>query len=518
MAEVKNGVKYEITAEDKATPVAQSAAKNVTKSTKEVGEAFQGEFNPMSAVMAGVSGSAEGLAQQMLGLASRIKGVHMTMMKFSVYAALIMACVKAVQVLVGAWRDSRVAADNMKLDRLEGSLEHLKKQQAEWNEQLDIARQKTQAIRDNIVAEIDATERLTNARRDYNKALELSLAKTDEEKAAIERKYARDAAAGKAEAEKNRIAADREKLKQDIASWNEQIRDYKDTNKYLEKNMRSASGTMANAQERMRDHTWYWHFGLEDDQQVHTRASDNYIASANEWKSNIRAMEELEQKINAAENALIRLADKEKAVDLEAKTAEINIDSAEADAAKAAAEAKKKAAAEAKAKEEEQKKADKRLADQKRTEMEKAAEAEAKAIKAAQLKANREVMAERKKNLSELTALESKAAARLAAAQSKVAEAWSWYRDKDKMAAQLKEEKAEEAAQKQFEKDFEDLKWRRDWRTAKDLSVDEEAVRRVALAREEETAAQKALAETAASTAKAAASLAEIEKVITQEG
>lgn len=57
-----------------------------------------------------------------------------------------------------------------------------------------------------------------------------------------------------------------------------------------------------------------------------------------------------------------------------------------------------------------------------------------------------------------------------------------------------------------------------DWRTAKDLSVDQEAVRRVALAKEEETAAQKALAETARSTAQAAASLAEIEKVITQEG
>lgn len=57
-----------------------------------------------------------------------------------------------------------------------------------------------------------------------------------------------------------------------------------------------------------------------------------------------------------------------------------------------------------------------------------------------------------------------------------------------------------------------------DWRTAKDLSVDQEAVRRVALAKEEETAAQKALAETAKSTAQAAASLAEIEKVITQEG
>ena len=127
-------------------------------------------------------------------------------------------------------------------------------------------------------------------------------------------------------------------------------------------------------------------------------------------------------------------------------------------------------------------------------------------------------MTERRKNLAALTDMETQASARLAAAQSKVAEAWGWYRDKDKMAAVMAEEKADAKAREQYEKDFEKLKGRRDWRTAKDLSVDQEAVRRVALAKEEETAAQKALAETAKSTAKAAASLAEIEKVITQEG
>ena len=66
MAEVKSGVNYEITADDKASAVADKASKNVQKSLKEAGEAFKGEFNPMSAVLAGISGNTQALAQQML--------------------------------------------------------------------------------------------------------------------------------------------------------------------------------------------------------------------------------------------------------------------------------------------------------------------------------------------------------------------------------------------------------------------------------------------------------------------
>ena len=95
----------------------------------------------------------------------------------------------------------------------------------------------------------------------------------------------------------------------------------------------------------------------------------------------------------------------------------------------------------------------------------------------------------------------SKAQAGIHAAESKLQQAWSWYRDKDSMAAQMQEEKADAAARKQFEKDFDKLKdRRRDWRTAENLSVDDEAVRRVALAREEKAAAEQYAKETAENT------------------
>lgn len=130
----------------------------------------------------------------------------------------------------------------------------------------------------------------------------------------------------------------------------------------------------------------------------------------------------------------------------------------------------------------------------------------------------RETLDEYREGLEAARTAEADAMTRLAAAQERERRAWGWYRDKDSLAAQIEEEKADAAAQKQFERDFDRLTdRRRDWRTATDLSLDDEAVRRVGLAREERDAAERAAAETAANTARAAASLEAIEKVF-QEG
>ena len=115
------------------------------------------------------------------------------------------------------------------------------------------------------------------------------------------------------------------------------------------------------------------------------------------------------------------------------------------------------------------------------------------------------------KLLAEERQADSKAQAGVAAAESKLQQAWGWYRDKNSMAAQMADEKADAQARKQFEKDFERLKdRRRDWRTAENLSVDDEAVRRVALAREEKERAEEYARETAENTRELAAKLDEL--------
>ena len=107
---------------------------------------------------------------------------------------------------------------------------------------------------------------------------------------------------------------------------------------------------------------------------------------------------------------------------------------------------------------------------------------------------------------------------RLADARRAVSRAWGWYRDKDSLAAQLREEKAEAEAQKQYEKDFERLRFRRDWRDAKDLTLDQEAVRRVALAKEDEKAAEEYARQTAEAAQRAAEALEAIEAAFREGG
>lgn len=100
--------------------------------------------------------------------------------------------------------------------------------------------------------------------------------------------------------------------------------------------------------------------------------------------------------------------------------------------------------------------------------------------------------------------LESEAQNRLSAAKGQVSQAWGWYRNTDSMQAVIDEKKAQEEAEKQWEKDFDRLKSRnRNWRSAEmgTLSAEDEAVRQVALAKEEEQAAQKALEEISENTA-----------------
>ena len=218
----------------------------------------------------------------------------------------------------------------------------------------------------------------------------------------------------------------------------------------------------------------------------------------------LAAAEEARAKIEQAQTSLDVLATKREARELAVQN-EI-ADKIEADH-KAQVE-KDKAAAEKRA-EEEKKAAEKAAAERARLDAQEAArrERERQAELAARIRDHQKLLAAER-------AEESKTRSAVSAAESKLQQAWGWYRDKDSMAAQLAEEKADAQARKQYEKDFERLKSRRrDWRTAENLSVDDEAVRRVALAREEKEAAERHLAEIEKNTANLAEKLDELLQV-----
>lgn len=120
-----------------------------------------------------------------------------------------------------------------------------------------------------------------------------------------------------------------------------------------------------------------------------------------------------------------------------------------------------------------------------------------------------------RKGVTEANEIASKAQARLEAASAKAQQAWGWYRDRDSWKAQLDEERANAAAEVQFVKDAERVTSKWHWRTAK-LNDEDELIRRVVLAREEETAAREYAKETAIAAKQAAAYLETMAQVMTE--
>lgn len=181
-----------------------------------------------------------------------------------------------------------------------------------------------------------------------------------------------------------------------------------------------------------------------------------------------------------------------------------------ADDAKAAEKARK-AAEKARKEEEKIAKEIAREEERLRKEMERAVAAERK-------REWKTYVAEATRDLTAMQQAEADAQNRLATAETALSQAWGWYRDKDSLKAQIEEEKANAAAEKQFETDFDRLRRRRsDWRTADNLSLDDEAVRRVGLAREERDAAAEYARETAEASREAADHLAYIQQAM-EEG
>lgn len=485
MAE-KAGVEIELTAKD-------SASEKVEAAGKSMGEGL----NPLGAVTAALNGNFAAMGRHLVMLAQKMKLLHMTMMQFTLYAALVMALVKAVQTLREHFRAANEAANLHELEGSKAALDEMKQSAADFAKEMENARKRGADAQKVFEDNAKAINAMARAQNEFNKAQELALATTEEERAAIERKYQASDRADKAEADRhireNRRKAleeERDRLTRELAESEAAQGDY------LAESKRTGSLSLKAAHKSIG--FWSWLVGSVDDNLEHAQGmGDLQHENLTLAQKEIERQAELKRKLamNAHELEMNARESETAAVEeMAAEQKELNAENAEMDRR----EAEERAAAEKAA-------ADAALDAEKRRHAEKMANlaAEKNAQKVA---------------LSELAHEESAAQRRLAAAQAEVSRAWGWYRDKDSMARQLEEEKAEAAAQEQFEKDFEKLRFQRDWRTAKNLSVDQEAVRRVALAREEEERARAAALETAANTARAAAAVEKIEAIISEEG
>lgn len=185
------------------------------------------------------------------------------------------------------------------------------------------------------------------------------------------------------------------------------------------------------------------------------------------------------------------------------------------EAADAEEEAQKKAAEEEARLAEQQAEEERRLLEQRAREEERLRQEQLRAALQAEKELHAQKVADAKSELSASQQQQSAAQSRLAAAQAQVSQAWGWYKNKDSMQREIDAYTQQKAAEKQFEKDFERLKrkygstgWR-DMEMGK-LSVEDEATRQVALAKENEQQAAKALDEIAENTRELAEKLDEL--------
>ena len=492
--EIKQGVVYEITADnktgaavDEAVRTAEEGAKKVADASRKTGDAALKGFNPLRAVTAALHGNFGALGAE---IAKIVPGFAKMGLAGTAAAGAVGAAITGIIGLVSSLKDLVTTAFNLDqvpddVKRAAAAMAELGNETERFAARMAEARETSERQTKHLMDQADAIAAMTRAQNEYNRQLEIAAAKSPGEREAVGRKYdtidaeaSEEAAAAKRDIRRDELDAEARRLR-------DEIREAKRVQKV-------GRGMLGDENTRAQGADLYWE-QAEKLEELQKSLEDNRHAS-----------EMLDREDETAE--VERAARVQREANAERARAEEDAEKAKKDAEREAREwAREEAEYE--------------------RELAEAAREEARAIAEEQKRAEAELHAQKLRDIADQKAAVAQAAeeqrgaeARLAAARSQVQQAWGWYRDKDSMRAQLEEEKAEAAAQAQFEKDFDRLKsFRHDWRTAKNLSVDDEAVRRVALAKEEKSAAQEAVFDAARAAREAADSLAAIERAVTEE-
>lgn len=507
MADINQNVNYEITAQDKTGEATDSALANLIRqeqAAKKANQEAQKQANESKGLFAAItnalSGNFQALGEQVARAAAKLGGFKTGPMMMGAIGLAVTGVLSAVKGLADAFKGASDEERALKDMQLADSINGVRDEAKGFADEMERARSAAADQRKLFDDDIQCIREMTKAQNEFIKQQELAMAKTQEERDAIERRHARNNA-------QNDAYLDEETRQREI-------KDAQDEVERLEKELANAEAAKARANKIGKGLTATlngmqnrsgsgWNVFLDtltDQFGITDRAGDEATTvkqmeeSAKVEAEAAKRVDDLRQRLEAARHR-VEMANRREEI----------------------------AVVQDAAKDQEDLNEDWRIHDEQAA---KAEEERVSQVEGQRIESERKVKEIRLEDIADLKAAEQSAASdaaaartRLAAAQAQVQRAWGWYRDKDSMAAQLEEEKANAEAERQYEKDFQRLKDRRpDWEKAKNLSVDQEAVKRVALARREEEEARRAVAETAANTARAAASLEAIERAFQEEG
>ena len=501
---------------------------DVAVSGKDVARTMRTDIRGVHTVVSALNGNVFALGRAFTWLLGHIKKLNLSAAMLSGIGIAVYALTEAVSKCVSWWREKKKKLEEIKALRFEETLKRYSEVQKEVSQRVSDYNDKLDREIERKRKLIEQNERLKAQELERLRIAELAAAKSNEERDAINRDYDAQQAQNKAEAAiakaqleletGNNATADIERLIEPLE------KSYAAMKAPLEK-LRAEQKRMIDAQKAEIAKRTKWESaevygtvwgsttigktrGLTE--QEKQDALDEWMVSNEDYKKVTERLEKLEDAYESTENDIKGyrkriLREQDRAADAKVEIQNIEAEF-EIDQWKDYEESMHSYYEELARLEEEAARQAQR-------------DAEAQARLERQLHEERMRAAEDEYRQS--AKMQSEAESRLAAAQSKVSEAWGFYRDKGKMQGAIDEFRAQQAAEKQWEKDFEKLRSkRRDWRDVEfgKLSADEEAVRQVALAKEEEQAAQQALDAINEQTARAADAVEEIHKILANGG
>lgn len=235
---IKQGVQYEITADDKASQTAKKAADNVAAASEKSGQAAasagkaaaQGAqegtkgFNAMRAASSALRGDFTSMGQELSKLFS----------KSSKDAAHAVASIGAIGTAISAVCQFASSlktlfehAFNLNIDKsfskASSQLADLKNKASEFAAALADANAAAQKQTAHLAAQIDASNRLSKALSDVARQKELADASSDEQRDAINAKYDLANAASDESSRSQKLALQRKALQDEVQRLQDQI-------------------------------------------------------------------------------------------------------------------------------------------------------------------------------------------------------------------------------------------------------------------------------------------------------
>ena len=227
--EIKQGVKYVIEAEDKATRTAEKAAENVKQSADKVAKSAAATAEAGKKSLGGVNIVAEGLRAGLSRIGGGLGNLVPIFSKagaagaaaFGVIGLAVQAIYSAIKTL-GALISSVLGSDlDKQLTQTRDHIAQINHDMEEMEHGMEQAEARANRAAEARNLELDAIERMTKAQIEYNRQQALALANTEKEKQAVNDLYDEKAAEAQEESRSAERQARRERLENELARQQE---------------------------------------------------------------------------------------------------------------------------------------------------------------------------------------------------------------------------------------------------------------------------------------------------------